>query len=74
MINTIKKSKLTNNLCWVLLAGGQRVQVELLDELYQDVLESRAEERESAEEGRSHKDVRVEGTVPSGAGGNTGTE
>lgn len=55
-----------------LLAGGQRVQAELLHELHQDVLESRAEEGESAEEGRRHQDSCVEGAVQGGAGRNSG--
>lgn len=55
-----------------LVAGGQRVQAELLHELHQDLLESRAEEGEGAEEGRGHQDGRVEGAVQSGAGRGTG--
>lgn len=53
-------------------AGGQRVQAQLLHELHQDLLESGAEEGASAEEGRRHEDVCVEGAVQGGAGGNTG--
>lgn len=58
--------------CCFYAAGGQRVQIELLYELHKDILESRAEERESGEKRWSNKDGRVEGTVQGGAGGDAG--
>lgn len=73
-IKTYTDTYLITWLLWIfyVLAGGERVQVELLHEFHKDILESRAEERESIKEGWSNKSCSVEGTIPSGSGGNAG--